>query len=746
MGSDGTVAESDETTTVGSGCCIEDTLAKMMHEREHSPIGDSDPTANLASINELITVGANFELLSPAHPCSAASLQVAFVERRLSLLGRIPENYGLLRRPRVVPEGLLIRQIQLALQGHHADILLNVDAESNSFAPRLNQLTTVCTTPALINSLLQIVAETASQRVQITAQLDHLAANSGSQTLKAFACGVRLCVTQIDNQLGELEAELQHPGLGFSSVDVTENKRIPTLTAIACAMELVSTRTRRLWCVVNKVCGLSKQWEMDASKKSCAVIDWMLDHSRILHCSSLQKPRGKTSVEREGAKPLELLTTIVCETLVPLFRYLDRLLSPSASPSSLASIERQDFRFGNTTTNASSHSPDATILPALLRPYVSRIFTLSKAIRLLKEICPTDEGLSMHRVTLESRLISLKGQSRVDASPLELLSTCIQEHIDQPHFGAIRHRLVSAVLKGQGLLSLTHMVRSLFLFEHEHYMYGFVLLLYNSLDPSEAPSRLLDNLGHDVDRLLTTKLQGELSEFIEANSVTKISVTIHEQKRSLVGLDLLGAVQLRIDVPAPLNIVIDEHVIHVCQGVFAFLLKTKAVNYQLNRFQHNFRRKLLLYPDSSRTHSIHRLTIMLMEQLNFCHNLQNHLMRRMRVHSWEGFVQEVQAAQGIDELRMLHKRFLDDICTSCFLNPANLEKRTPIHGVIVEILKVSVKFKRTASGAFSEWPENPAALSSALAQLEAIHRSFSKAKSFLEKINSYANKEDEFLL
>ena len=705
---------------------------------------------NTGARESLNPAGQDLDVMNPAHPCSSASLQTAYSARRLAFLGISGDSCSLLGQPVIIPEGQLLRQVVLGLQGLNAKTVLMWDARG-CFKPVNRPITTVCTSPALVSSLLQSVAAAASDRYHVELRLDGLLENGRSATEHAFARGVRSRLAEIDRQLSKLEESLQRPGLRRSHTDFKANRAAPTLTSISYAVETVACRTRRLRTLVDTIWRECERWPTDLNLRACAIINSLFEHSQTLHYCKRQIA-DQDSAKEFLASYSEGIQAVLLDTLVPLFRELDRMLSSTCCRNVVNGRMIDFFLKEHITRNATDPKVDArgkvkeARMPDVILPFVDRIVALARAIRLLRKICPTDEGLIALQPTLENQLRILMRTSGGDARPLARVHMCIKDHLDQPHFAALRQRLVTSVLQGQGLLRLTRTVRSLYLLEHEHYMHRFLMLLYDILDTTDALSTFADHMGQDLDKFLTAKLAGELSENLENNTVESIHVVCETPSGSAAGLELLGTLRLELDVPSPLDLIVDEHALRVCQAVFSFLLKTKAVNYHLNRFHHDFRRKLLAHGADARSSKVHALNMMLMEELSFCHNLQNHLMRRMRLHSWEDFVEHVKSAKEIDELHSLHKEFLEGVCKSCFLNPVDLSEKTPIYKVIMEILKACLKFKQIATKAFDVWPENPRGLYDSFTRITALHNIFINGKSFLEKVNSYAKKEDEFLL
>lgn len=670
-------------------------------------------------------------------------LGVAFLYQK-GVMNLYEMREGIKLAPEIIGKIEIVKEIEvtraLLMSFHGVEwpgiIALKIDEEIGlpGFLPNSDRLSFLHSTPKSLNNILCHVCKYSTQKFRIDLLCQEMV-GLGTSTPDAFQYAIIQEMKKIECYIHDLEEMIQSPGCGIPVLQGENCKPVPTLMYISNQLDKFS---QVLECLYDCMIDMKKNvLDLQLHRKNKRFISCTILQILYNHLDNAMLVGTLSDLNSRFPSPQNLLMHIFMETLCPFVRTIGDFIYRGE----LCDISQEFFIRGNENQEFSSNDDAIAWFHGLLQDeeYTPNFFTkdaekvllCGKSIRLLLKI--SSSNLKMENIKMKSLENIFKQDICKETdfvSPQILLGKSLSCHILE-QCNIVNRELLKEVIENRGLLRWLNDLRAVFLIQNETLMLGFMHDLFilsderGSGDPEHTmriPKTIFETMepSEELDNLLTKLLQNDISSNQECGGCDPLEAMTSENvsvkfigKSSSISSDLntsrrstssnyasrspeiIDCVQIYCEIPTPLNIIIDSEAIRLYQSVFKFLLHVKRSNHELNQLQHRLRRISLSFGCTTNeiTLKLHKLCLMLCEQRHFVGNIHDYAMQRVIGVSWNEFVQKLQEAKGLDELREIHNTYIRQVCAQCLLSPQNPERMTPVMDAVIDILASSGKFR-----------------------------------------------------
>ncbi|GFN97087.1 gamma-tubulin complex component [Plakobranchus ocellatus] len=152
----------------------------------------------------------------------------------------------------------------------------------------------------------------------------------------------------------------------------------------------------------------------------------------------------------------------------------------------------------------------------------------------------------------------------------------------------------------------------------------------------------------------------------------------------------LSCLELRYTVQWPLNVILTKNCMQKYCRIFGFLLQIKRVVWTLKDVWYRLKRDALVVQGAANSAQFRHLQLHRQEMEHFVKAMQGYITSQVIHVSWQEFQTKLaQPAEGLDQLRTRHQRYVDKAITKCLLD----KKAAKVMKVIQDIFCLILKFR-----------------------------------------------------
>ncbi|KAK0053898.1 gamma-tubulin complex component 5-like isoform X1 [Biomphalaria pfeifferi] len=295
--------------------------------------------------------------------------------------------------------------------------------------------------------------------------------------------------------------------------------------------------------------------------------------------------------------------------------------------------------------------------------------------------CKTDnKGRRLKKKHFESALFDFTPVSK-------LLENCLCPVI-QARYKTVCSKLVHIFKVDYNLMDCIHAIQRYFLMSSGEVMYDFYTSVFHKLQHREEwrDADILDMFLHDA-------VEHRYPEDVSRLSVAIISTDTTDSSP----ISLTNCINLKYNVPWPVNVVISEKCQEVYNNIFNFLLQMKRVKFSLDQLRFEDASQQVVQnqfnPDDdvepvSRECKIHKCYLFRFRLLYFINSLHDYIMTRILHSSGLEFESQLEQATDLEQIMVIHGNYVQVIHERCLLHP----RLAVLRAFIMKVLNLSLTF------------------------------------------------------
>lgn len=250
-----------------------------------------------------------------------------------------------------------------------------------------------------------------------------------------------------------------------------------------------------------------------------------------------------------------------------------------------------------------------------------------------------------------------------------VLQYCIITPLQKSHEEAVSH-LLSLFTGPLGLNHAFKLIRSIYMMESGEYMTPFLYEIFKKLERDEV----IENV-FDLNLSFTEVFQG----WKWTESLDDFRFTLEGEPQPAIMLEATQHVSLHYDPPSLLGLIFDRSTMMKYQTLFGFLVKVKRAIYSISDTKWQERQ-------AAHTHSF----ILFQRELrHFIHSFEVYLFQQILSVGALKFQTSRDKAKSVDEVRVLHKAYLDKMIERCLLD----QKALPIYQMVCNVFECCIRFR-----------------------------------------------------
>lgn len=190
---------------------------------------------------------------------------------------------------------------------------------------------------------------------------------------------------------------------------------------------------------------------------------------------------------------------------------------------------------------------------------------------------------------------------------------------------------------------------------------------------------------HNLASILENAIRASNAQNENLELLNKLSIRLEEPGQLETVWDVFV---LKFQVESPLNSIFSEQVMGQYSIIFKLFWKIKRVHFYINSFQ-NEREMVKLLNMKGAGKILRKCQMLKQEIMHFVNNLYHYLMVEVQEGAWNQFINSVKTVSDLDQLILVHQKFLDIILERAFLSQENER----IKAKLLSLLAHSLAFK-----------------------------------------------------
>ncbi|KAH9513694.1 Gamma-tubulin complex component 5 [Bulinus truncatus] len=269
----------------------------------------------------------------------------------------------------------------------------------------------------------------------------------------------------------------------------------------------------------------------------------------------------------------------------------------------------------------------------------------------------------------------------------KLLESCLCPII-QARYKTVCSRLVHIFKVDYNLMDCIHAMQRYFLMSSGEIMYDFYTAVFQKLQDREEwrNSEILDMFLHDA------------VEYRYPDDVLRLSVVVvNSPSMDMSPISLTNCINLKYNVPWPVNVIISENCQELYNHIFHFLMQMKRVKYSLEhlRFEDLSQQVPIngFNPDEelekvSREVKVKKCHMFRFSLLYFINCLHDYIMTMILHSTGLEFESQLELATDLEQIMTIHWDYVQAIHERCLLHP----KLSVLRETIMKVLNLSLTF------------------------------------------------------
>lgn len=305
------------------------------------------------------------------------------------------------------------------------------------------------------------------------------------------------------------------------------------------------------------------------------------------------------------------------------------------------------------------------MVPAFINNNLSqKIFLIGKSINFIRSCCSGSDWTVQDERNIEADFASL--ESRMGESTKDNRTVTLLRAIDHASMNT-NTRLKSILFEQFNLLQHCRVLKQYVLLgQGDSIQYLMDLLGPDLSQPASSTYR------HNLIAQLETAVRAGHSHAAADDILERLDVKLLEASPGDVGWDIFV---LDYHLDQPLNCVINKNSMKRYHEIFSFLWRLKRVEYSLSSAwqkemttEHVVRELTLMKP------ILHKFHMLRNEMIHFVSNLHSYIMFEVLETSWENLVDDMNAANNMDEIVKAHDEYLNRIMDKSLIGSSKVPK------------------------------------------------------------------------
>lgn len=194
---------------------------------------------------------------------------------------------------------------------------------------------------------------------------------------------------------------------------------------------------------------------------------------------------------------------------------------------------------------------------------------------------------------------------------------------------------------------------------------------------------------HNLQANLETAIRASNAKYNDAECLKKLNIKLMDASTGDTGWDIF---LLEYNVEVPLTVIFNKSLLKEYQKLFFFFWKLKRLEYSQN---HQIWRKFMTYSHTLRDKFnvmrtvIQRSMLFNQQVIHFVSNLHNFIGLEVLETQYKKIIDKLPSVTSLDELIMLHKKFVDNVINQSLLNAEN----NSIYKKILQIFELIIRFR-----------------------------------------------------